>query len=147
MFPKLVHAKAKAEKTDLVGVVLAGTIFFSVVGALGLWVLGRVAVGIVFPHDYVDPVCKLLPWYAWAVVPLTVANVLLYNLLAHGRFQVVPSLCVLAAAYSVALSQFHSTPVMVLQTLGVCNVLLFAFCAYYTWAVKESKVQSPKSKV
>jgi O-antigen/teichoic acid export membrane protein len=145
MFPKLVHAKAKAEKTDLVGVVLAGTVFFSVVGALGLWVLGPVVVGIVFPHAWGPHICKLLPWYAWAVVPLTVANVLLYNLLAHARFKVVPSLCVLAVAYAVALSRFHNTPVMVLQTLGVCNMLLLALCAYYTWAVKESKVLSLKS--
>jgi hypothetical protein len=39
-----------------------------------------------------------------------------------------------------ALTQFHDTPVMVIKTLGVCNVLLLAVCAYYTWGVKQSKV-------
>jgi hypothetical protein len=28
----------------------------------------------------------------------------------------------------------------VIQTLGVCNLLLLAVCAYYTWGVKQSKV-------
>jgi hypothetical protein len=29
---------------------------------------------------------------------------------------------------------------MVIQTLVVCNVLLLAVCAFYTWGVKQSKV-------
>jgi hypothetical protein len=82
----------------------------------------------------------LLPWYAWAVVPLSVANVLLNNLLARSLFKVVPALCVLGGVYALALTQFHDTPVMIIKTLCVCNVLLLAVCAYYTWGVKQSKV-------
>jgi hypothetical protein len=50
--------------------------------------------------DYMQPVSVLLPWYAWAVVPLSVANVLLNNLLARSHFKVVPALCVLAVGYA-----------------------------------------------
>jgi hypothetical protein len=82
----------------------------------------------------------LLPWYAWAVVPLSLANVLLNNLLARSHFKVVPLLCVLAVGYGFALSRFHDTPVMVIKTLGVGNLLLLAVCAYCTWGVKQSKV-------
>jgi 4-amino-4-deoxy-L-arabinose transferase-like glycosyltransferase len=82
----------------------------------------------------------LLPWYAWAVVPLGVANVLLTNLLARSLFKVVPALCVLVGVYVFALTRFHATPVMVIQTLGACNLLLLAVCAWYTWGVKQSKV-------
>jgi len=66
----------------------------------------------------------LLRWYAWAVVPLSVANVLLNNLLARSLFKGVPALCVLAGVYAFALTRFHETPVMVIKTLGVCNLLL-----------------------
>ena len=52
------------------------------------------------------------------MVPLSVANVLLNNLLARSLFKVVPALCVLAGVYAFALTQFHDTPVMVIKTLG-----------------------------
>ena len=29
----------------------------------------------------------LVPWFAWALLPLTVANVLVQNILARGRFK------------------------------------------------------------
>ena len=140
MFPKIVHARAKAEKSDLMGVVLLGTVILAAGGAIGLWVLGPWAVGVVFGDTFVPAVSVLLPWYAWAVVPLSVANVLLNNLLARSLFKVVPALCVLVGIYVLALTRFHDTPVMVIQTLGVCNLLLLAVCAYYTWGVRKSKV-------
>ena len=140
MFPKLVHAKARAEKTDLLGVVLIGTVILAACGAAGLWVLGPWAIRFMNGSGYVKEATVLLHWYAWAVVPLTVANVLLYNLLAHSQFKVVPALCVLAVGYGLALTQFHSTPVTVIKTLGTCNLLLLAICAWYTWAARKSKV-------
>jgi len=140
MFPKIVHAKAKAEKSDLMGVVLIGTAILAAGGAIGLWVLGPWVVRFMFKPSYVQAASVLLPWYAWAVVPLSVANVLLNNLLARSQFKVVPALCVLAVGYAFAISRFHATPVMVIQTLCVCNSLLLAICAYYTWGVRQSKV-------
>ena len=140
MFPKIVHAKAKGEKSDLMGVVLIGTVILAAGGATGLWVFGPWVVPFMFKQSYVQAASVLLPWYAWAVVPLSVANVLLSNLLARSMFRVVPALCVLVGVYVLALTQFHDTPVTVIKTLGVCNALLLAVCAYYTWGVKQSKV-------
>ena len=140
MFPKIVHARAKAEKSNLMGLVLLGTVILAAGGAIGLWVLGPWVVGIVFGPSYVPADSVLLPWYAWAVVPLSVANVLLNNLLARSMFKVVLALCVLGGVYALALTQFHATPVMVIKTLCVCNVLLLAVCSFYTWGVKQSKV-------
>jgi O-antigen/teichoic acid export membrane protein len=139
MFPKIVHAKAKAEKSDLMGVVLLGTVILAAGGATGLWVLGPWIVPFMFKPNYVQAASVLLPWYAWAVVPLAVANVLLSNLLARSMFKVVPALCVLVVVYVFALTRFHDTPVMVIQTLGACNLMLLAVCAFYTWGVKQSK--------
>ena len=42
MFPKIVHAKAKAEKSDLMGVVLIGTLILAAGGAIGLVGAGSV---------------------------------------------------------------------------------------------------------
>jgi O-antigen/teichoic acid export membrane protein len=139
MFPKIVHAKAKGEKSDLMGIVLLGTVILAAGGAMGLWVFRPWVVPFMFKDNYVQPAAVLLPWYAWAVVPMAVANVLLNNLLARSFFKVVPALCVLAVGYAFALSRFHDTPVMVIQTLGVGNLLLLAICAWYTWGPGKSK--------
>jgi O-antigen/teichoic acid export membrane protein len=139
MFPKLVHAKERAEKTDLLGVVLIGTAVLAVGGAIGLWVLGPWIVRLIFGSRFVGPDAVLLPWYAWAVVPLSVANVLLNNLMAHAIFKAIPALCVVAVGYGLALSHFHHTPVMVIQTLAAGNTVLLAVCAYYTWLEKKAK--------
>jgi hypothetical protein len=81
----------------------------------------------------------MLPWYAGAMVPLALANVLLNNLLAKSDFRIVPGLCVLGGAYAFALTRFHATPEAVLQTLGVFNTLLLALSGWYSWRTPEKK--------
>jgi len=77
-----------------------------------------------------------LPWYAWAMVPLTLANVLINNLLARSSFRIVPALVALAVVYAFALTRFHDSLVTVVKTLGVFNLLLLGVCAWFTWGMK-----------
>ena len=136
MFPKIVHARAKAQESDLMGIVLTGTLVLAAGGAMGLWILGPWVVKFMFTPAYIKAASAMLPWYAWSVVPLSVANVLLNNLLARGQFKVVPALCILAPLYAFALTRFHGEPISVIKTLGAFNTLLMIICAYYTWLVK-----------
>jgi O-antigen/teichoic acid export membrane protein len=140
MFPKIVHASAKAEKSNLFNLVVLGTAVLAIGGGLGLWLVGPVMVKIVYTSNYVAATTALLPWYAAAMVPLALANVMVNDLLAKGRFGVVPVMVVLAVGYGFALPQmlghFHSLQV-VLQTLGAFNLLLFATCAWFTWGTKK----------
>jgi O-antigen/teichoic acid export membrane protein len=133
MFPRIVHSTAKSEKSDLMGMVLLGTGVLAIGGAAGLSVLGGLIVKFVSGGAFVQVASSLLPWYAGAMVPLALANVLLNNLMARSSFGVVPGLCLLALAYGFALTRFHDSLVMVLQTMGVFNLLLFGLCAWFTW--------------
>lgn len=143
MFPRIVHSAAKSEKTNLMGLVLLGTGILAVVGALSLSVLGPWIVRLVFKQSYVAVASEILPWYAGAMVPLALANVLLNNLLAKPEAQLVPSICILAVAlaYMFALTQFHDSLVTVLKVLGISNTVLLAVCAWFTWRVKRAPVQ------
>lgn len=138
MFPKIVHSTARLEKSNLHGIVLLGTAVLGICGVAGLWVLGPWVIRIVYPAKYVSATMALLPWYAGAMVPLALANVMINDLMARGSYRVVPALIVVAVGYAVALTRFHDTPVMVLKTLGVFNFLLLAVCALFTWGVKQS---------
>jgi O-antigen/teichoic acid export membrane protein len=144
MFPRIVHSTAKSEKSDLMGMVLLGTAVLAACGALGLWVLGPWVVKLIWGAEYVEVASKVLPWYAGAMVPLSVANVLLSNLLARSSFRVVPAAVVVAVAYGFALTRFHSTQVAVLQTLGVFSLVFLAVCAWYTFHHSKSSGHVPQ---
>lgn len=133
MFPKIVHSAARSEKSNLLRLVLLGTALLAAGGALGLTVLAPRLVRFAFTAEYVPVAAAVLPWYAWALVPLALANALVNNLLARSQFRIVPALLVLAVAYAVALTHFHASLIAVLKTLGVFNLLLLATCGWFTW--------------
>ena len=141
MFPKIVHASARAERSNLFGLVVLGTAALALCGGLGLWLVGPWVVKLIFTANYVAETTALIPWYAAAMVPLAMANVLVNDLLARSRFGVVPFMVALAAAYGftlpMLLNHFPGRIEVVLQTLGAFNLLLFLVCAWFVWGVKE----------
>jgi O-antigen/teichoic acid export membrane protein len=137
MFPKLVHSSAKAEKSNLFGLVILGTGVLAIGGAIGLWVLGPVVVKIVYKPEDVPGTVALLPWYTGAMIPLALANVMANDLLARGRYKAVPWMVVVGVGYAVTLplllKHFPGRLEVVLQTLAGFNVLLLAVCAWFTY--------------
>ena len=141
MFPRLVHSAAKSEKTNLMGIVLLGTAVLAALGAISLTVLGPWVVRFVFKPSFIEVATKILPWYAWAMLPIALANVLLNHLLAHGAYRVVAPLVVLVIGYAFALTRFHDSLIMVLQTLGVFGIGALALCAWFSY-VRPPKTNS-----
>ena len=142
MFPRLVQSAAKGEKQDLMGLVLAGTALLAVVGALSLTLLGPLVVKIVYKGSFVQEVPLLLPWYGAAMVPLSLANVLLNNLMAKpsSKGALAGWILALAIGYVGALTQFHRSLVQVLQVVCVFNTLLLAVCAWFSWRARQEPV-------
>ena len=132
MFPKLVHSRASSQKSNLLGLVLIGTALLAIVGGAALYVVAPFVVKMVYPPDFVQPATALLPWYVGAMIPLTLANVLINDLMASERVKVVPAIVVIAIAYGFmlpyVLSHLKMTPVVLLQVLGAFNLLLLAAC-------------------
>jgi O-antigen/teichoic acid export membrane protein len=133
MFPRLVHSAATSEKSNLMGMVLLGTAILSIVGALGLALVGPLVVRFVYTPAFVKVASSLLPWYAAAMVPLALANVLLNQLLARpiGQTLLASVVFIAAVAYIWALTQFHDSLVTVLKVMGASNLALLAICAAF----------------
>jgi O-antigen/teichoic acid export membrane protein len=146
MFPKIVHSHAKSEKSNLLNLVLLGTAVLGICGAIGLWLVGPLVVKIVYKSGDVGATIALIPWYAGAMIPLALANVLVNDLLARARYAVVPAMIVLALVYSftlpMLLHHFPGRMEVILQTLSVFNLILLAICGLFMWRAK-----SPRSKV
>jgi O-antigen/teichoic acid export membrane protein len=147
MFPRIVHSSAKGEKSNLANLVLLGTGILAVVGAIFLGLLGPLVVKICFGPKFVPVASAVLPWYAAAMVPLALANVLLSNLFARSFLKVVPALCLIAIGYPFALMHFHDDrPETLLKIMGVFNLMLFAACAWFTWGTKAKPDAETESR-
>jgi hypothetical protein len=133
MFPRIVRSAARSQKSIVFGLTLACTAALAITGVLGLWLLGPWVVRFMAKPSYVEVTTQILPWYAAAMVPLCLANVLVSNLLGKSQFRVVIPIMVLAVAYGVTLVFLHGSFVQVLQLLGAFNLALLAVCAWFTF--------------
>ncbi len=146
MFPKIVQANAKSQKNNLFNMVVLGTAILSICGAVSLCVVGPWVVRFVAKADDVAGTMALIPWYAGAMVPLALSNVMVNDLLARARYGVVPWMLALAIVYGFTapwmLNHFPGHIEIVLQTLGGFNLLLFLICAWFTWGGKTAQVKN-----
>ena len=138
MFPRIVASAVRSEKSNLFGLTLACTAGIAIASAFGLWLLGPWVVRIMAKPSYVEVTTQILPWYAGAMVPLCLANVLASNLLGKSQFGVVIPMAVLAVLYGVTLVFVHGSFVQVLQLLGLFNLGLLLICAWFTWRTPKA---------
>jgi O-antigen/teichoic acid export membrane protein len=141
MFPKLVASRARAEKTNVFALALGATAVLGGVAALTCTLFPELPLRLTWRTKYLAS-APLIPWFVWCMLPLTLANVLVGNLLAHERFAAVPWLLLVAAGYGVTLwlrvPAFQAAEQwiafkMIVQTLGIFSLLLLAVSAWFTW--------------
>jgi hypothetical protein len=131
MFPKVVRSTVRAEDGNLLGITLTATGVLAAVAGLGLWAVGPWLIRFVYTRAYVEPTMAILPWYAAAMLPLALANVLVNHLLARSDYRVVRWLVALAVLYVLGLLTFHATPIQILQVLGVACTVMFLICLWF----------------
>jgi O-antigen/teichoic acid export membrane protein len=140
MFPRLVASAAKSEKNNLFSLVLAGTGILAIAGAIALCLVSPLLVRFIFKPSYLEVATRILPWYAAAMVPLALANVLLNHLLARpeSKWGLAASILAVALGYVATLNAFHASLTQVLQVVVVFNTLLLGVCAGFAWRLKAA---------
>jgi len=140
MFPKIVQSAARAERTDVLAQALGATALLAGAAALFCTFFAEVPLTLVQGRKYLAA-APLVPWFTWCMLPLTVSNVLVGNLLARQRYAVVPWLVIVACGYALTLwlEPFHSSHLRVIQTLGVFAALYFGACVWFTWRAGASQ--------
>ena len=145
MFPKLARSAATGEKSNALLLALGATILAGSVAAIGCTLFPWLPLLVVGGKSFLV-VAPLVPWFAWCMLPLTLSNVLISSLMARSRFTAVPWLVLVAIGYGVALAMVgrHAGALtdtltglrMMVQTLGIFNLLLLGVCAWFTWGMK-----------
>jgi O-antigen/teichoic acid export membrane protein len=148
MFPKIVQAAAKAEKTDVLAQAIGATALLGAGAALFCTFFGDVPLRIVQGAKYLAA-APLIPWFTWCMLPLTVSNVLINNLMARQCYGVVPWLIAVTGGYCGTLwcmlkyKWFPPSHLLVIQTLGVFALLFFLVCLFFTWRSKRIPAVAP----
>ena len=147
MFPKLARSAATGEKSHALVLALGATVFAGACAAVACTILPWLPLRIIYDKSYLVA-APLVPWFAWCMLPLTVSFVLVNSLMARSKFSAVPWLVLAAIGYGVALAMVgrHAGSLadtqaglkMMIQTLGVFNLLLLGICAWFTWGRKSS---------
>ena len=150
MFSKVVRSTALTQDTRAVRQALGATALLAGAAALACTVLPELPLRIIyFSKPIYWAAAPLVPWFAWSLVPLILANVLLSNLLARERFAVVPWAVLVAVGYGTALAilkprllqmaemdAFRDAFRTVIQTLGAFSLLLLGVIARFTFRQK-----------
>lgn len=142
MFARVARSVARKENTDSLRMTLMATILFGVVAAVGCTLLPQLPLRLMyFTNPEMWKASRLVPWFAWALLPLTVANVLVQDILARAQFKAVPWLLLVPMAYGTALAmqavalmempRFEDAFVRVIQTMGLASTLLCLLAAFF----------------
>ena len=116
MFPKIVRSAARLEKSDALMLALGASAVMGVLGCLACTLLPALPLRILWGEKYIH-MAWLVPWFAWCILPVSLAGVLVNNLLARERYAVVPWLLVVGVGYAVALRFFHGDFVTVVRAV------------------------------
>jgi O-antigen/teichoic acid export membrane protein len=151
MFPKLARSAATGEKSNALLLALGATVLAGSAAAIACTLFPTLPLLVVGGKSFLV-VAPLVPWFAWCMLPLTLSNVLISSLMARSRFAAVPWLVLVAVGYGVALmlvgrhaGSLEDTQAglrMMIQTLGVFNLLLFGVCAWFTWGSKKLNLKT-----
>jgi len=141
MFPRIVRAVAHSEASEGMKTTLAATFLFGACAAIGCTIFPALPLKLMyFKNPEMVAAAPLVPWFAWALLPLTIANVLVQNVLARSRFEAVPWLLLVPIAYTAALflqkPQFAAMDafpafIRIIQTLGVSCLALCGVAALF----------------
>jgi O-antigen/teichoic acid export membrane protein len=153
MFARVTRNVARAEQADSFLLTLLATAGFGALAAIGCTLLPQWPLRVMYLRNpEMWQAAPLVPWFAWALLPWAVANVLVQNILAHGRYRSVPWLVLIPAVYAAALclQAPHLVEMdrltaftRVIQTLGCASLLLCGVAAWFCRGARALPARGP----
>jgi O-antigen/teichoic acid export membrane protein len=107
MFPKLVSSRAKGLRSDSFILALSGTAILGLLGAVTCTLFPALPLRIMYfnkPDLWLS--AQLVPWFMWCMLPVTLANVLITDLLAKRHYKVVFWLVLAAIGYGFSINHY-----------------------------------------
>jgi O-antigen/teichoic acid export membrane protein len=141
MFPKLVRSRAVSQSTSALMLAIFATGCVAAAGAMVCTFFPELPLRIMFAKrpEFLRS-APLIPLFMWAMVPLTLYHVLVHNLMARRRYEILPFSFILPIAYWVTIKVFvdrtHLPPFdafgAVIRILVIYSTLLMFISIYFT---------------
>lgn len=112
MFPKVVRSRETGEGTNALRLGVVATASIALAAALFCTVLPKLPLQIMFfTKPEIVKAHVLIPWFMWAMIPVTMYNLLVNYLIARARYGIIVWAAVLPVAYALTLNNFfkHTT--------------------------------------
>lgn len=151
MFPKIVRSRVMATSSDALNLAVTGTAIIAGATAVFCTFFPEIPLRILyFNHPEMLEAAPLIRWFMWAMVPVTIYNVLVNNLIARERYEIIPWAAILPIGYAVTLYLFlersHLPPFAtfkrVIQILLFFSTALMLISIYFTRAEEDAKGSS-----
>ncbi len=143
MFPKVARSASAKEDRTIVFQALGATLVVAALAALACTLFPSVPLLALQGKKLAGAASPLVPVYVWCLVPLTLTNVLLNNLLARRRYRVVVPLLLVVGGYWLALRRFNSSPKEIILTMGAASVVSLIVCIAATWLGTGRPAKTP----
>ncbi len=147
MLPRIARSAATGEASDSLRLTLITTLVLGGTAAVGCTLFPKLPLQVMFFSKKENwEAAPLVPWFAWAMLSYTLANLFLNNLFARERFGVVPWMAVVAAGYAGCLWVLRGhllamEPLTayktVVGTLALANLALFALAAWFSRSLRS----------
>lgn len=142
MLPRIARSAATGESSDSLRLTLIATLALGGTAAVTCTLFPKLPLQIMFFSKKENwEAAPLVPWFAWAMLSYTLANLFLNNLFARERFGVVPWMALVAAGYAGTLwllrehllgMQPLAAYKTVVGTLALANLILFGIAAWFS---------------
>ncbi|MDB6028551.1 MAG: hypothetical protein JWM68_4774 [Verrucomicrobiales bacterium] len=143
MFPKIARSAARSEKTDALKLTLLSTAAIGCAAALICTFLPKLPLMILYFNNKARwEATPIVPWFGWTVLFMILSNVLVGNLLARGKFQIIRWMILLGTIYVASLwmlkphllqMEMYAAFTRLIQLLGVISALLTGIACWLTW--------------
>jgi O-antigen/teichoic acid export membrane protein len=133
MFPKIARGVALGQESGALKLTLMLTALAGGGAALLCTVMPTLPLRILYDQSFIDASGPLVPWFAWAMLPLTLSTVLINSLMARSRFVAVPWLLAVALGYGLTLYWRHDSFRIVIQNIGCFGLILLAVCSWFSF--------------
>jgi len=145
MFPKVARSIAEASRPSAFFHALALASFVGIGAAIACSLFPALPIRLLQGSRFLDAV-PLVPLFAWAMLPLTLANILVNNLLARGRFAVVPILVLLSAGYWLFLEAYHDSARAIIQAIFLFASAACVLSGLACWLDRGPRPAAPQAR-
>jgi len=132
MFPKVARGLKNTEASDALKLTVGLTAVVSLLGAAITSLMPQIPLRILAGSSASAESATLVVAYVWALVPLAISNVLVWNLMARECYRAVPFLILVAGGCWFALRTYSDRLMTVVTVVGIFSTIMLVVSAVFT---------------